>query len=208
MVAVEDKNGEFMGYSSISTQEHIIDGNQGCHVWSVSFGSKAGTHCLTAAKAFSNFTTTLSVTVDNTVFKHSVETKINNFWNVKATKESNARKWNFENVKLYIGGYKTSVLESSQFTGCVSDVFVNGTNVITTYLNQSPNHANPAVHGGTLPDNATECNYETVPTPAPTPQSTIPSTTAQTKSGATDMTSISKAFVTVCVALCVMLSFH
>ena len=210
VIAVEDKNGQFMGYFGITTD----DSDQGCIVSAVSDnGSLKHSLCsstkpynLTSGRFF-NFTTTFSVTVDNTVFKHSVVTKISDWGNAKKIEQdSNARKWNFENVKLYIGGYKTTVAESSQFTGCVSDVFVNGTNVITTYFNQSPNHTNPTVHSGSLPENATECNYDIMTTTAPQSTSsgiaTIPSTTAQTKSGATDMTSMSKAFITVCCIVC------
>ena len=112
--------------------------------------------------------------------------------------------WNFENAKIYIGGYRPGVpisFTGSSFTGCMSDVRIQGRNLIATYFSQSSSkHTNPVGAGHVLPQNATACNDVMRTTLAPS--TTRASQTNQPKSGTTGLISLLNIVVGLCSIAC------
>ena len=53
------------------------------------------------------------------------------------------KKRNFDNITLYIGGYKQSIDSGAFFQGCLSDFTFQGVDIISTYFQQYPNNTNP-----------------------------------------------------------------
>ena len=200
VIAAEGKDGNFLGYFAITTK--------GCRSVFVNTTTTLHTEtCVTSnpyqlnSGAVFNFRTTFSTksTTENgnKTFSNEMSVSINQYGipsqvQVKKSKET----WNLQNATLYIGGYPKIIKDSSSFVGCISDVVVKGTNIISTYFSQSgSSHTNPMVTGGTLPENATVCNDLLRTTQAP-PTTTLKTTPAPSNaSSATSMQSAVYALV-------------
>ena len=53
--------------------------------------------------------------------------------------------WNFDNITLFIGGYKGT--SKTQFKGCLSNFVFDGVSIIDTYFDQYPSNENPKMVG-------------------------------------------------------------
>ena len=91
---------------------------------------------------------------------------------------TDSRKWNLDNITLYIGGYKQSINSGQNFEGCLSDFMFQGVNIIEAYFQQYPNNTNP-VRGRYTSGNFSNMAETCDDSGAVTPITTQPPTSAR-----------------------------
>ena len=87
------------------------------------------------------FSLTLSVgqtSLPNGTYSHTVRSSFRTIFTVHDN-----IKWNYDNITIYIGGYRQPIESGSFFEGCLSDFNFQGVNIINTYFQQYPNNTNP-----------------------------------------------------------------
>ena len=74
--------------------------------------------------------------VGNRVYTYSI-TRFINYSFVDAWKYNCSRRWNLDNITIFIGGYKLTT--ETYFHGCLSDFIFDGFNIIDSYFDQYEN---------------------------------------------------------------------
>jgi len=173
LVAGEDSSGTLLFQYSVFQSKGQMVALQG----GVLQVNRNGIADATSGYLFS-FTLVVTQTVVNGIYNHNFYSSLNSArWTVQ-----DYTKWNFDNITLYIGGYKQSIKSGSYFEGCLSDFTFQGVNIINTYFQEYPRNTNPIK--GTLTvgnfSNMAEACDDAVSTAPPTVTSTnvTPTTTS------------------------------
>ena len=126
-----------------------------------------------------NLTLVVTQTVENGTHRHTISSSLKS----SGITVEDSIKWNFDNITLYIGGYRQSVKSGVYFEGCLSDFTFQGVDIINTYFQEYPNNTNPvrgSLTSGNFNNVAQTCD-DTLSTPQPTVASTsvTPTTTSR-----------------------------
>jgi len=173
LVAGEDASGTLLfQYSVVKGQGQIVARQSG------RLQSVRSDITIATSGNFFSFTLVVTQTVDNGIYGHKVDLSHTAGLTVKDNIE-----WNFDNITLYIGGYKQSIKSGSYFEGCLSDFIFQGVNIINTYFQEYPRNTNPvkgALTVGNFSNTAQTCD-DAVSTAPPTGASTsvTPTTTSR-----------------------------
>jgi len=178
LVAGEDSSGTLLfQYSVFQGKGKLVARQSGG--FSVSESNIAGA---TSGYLFS-FTLDVTQTEDNGTYHHNFDSSLTS---VSVTVKDSI-KWNFDNIALYIGGYKQSIKSGSYFEGCLSDFVFQGVRIIDTYFLEYPGNTNPVkgnVTVGNFSNTAQTCDdaFSTTPpintSATPISTSVTPTTTS------------------------------
>ena len=142
--AVEDSNGDVIIIDYVSHGiTRLFMNNTGCVNKTINETNSYGVaetpdYRITSGEIIKFAILLSEASVGNRVYTYSFERFINSDNSfVYKTKYNCSRRWNLDNITIFIGGYKRTT--ETYFHGCLSDFIFDGFNIINSYFDQYEN---------------------------------------------------------------------